>query len=189
VHKLLSLEERVRICSKFVPAFDCSSMAMLDQIITMDETMLSYHTPQNKKQSKHWIKKGKPGPNKARVHASRTKQVLLVFLDSKGPVYTHIVLKRTTTNANYILVVLGKFMVHLRKKWPEMRKGNWFLHLDNTPIHNAAFVKNWLATKEIQLLPHPPYSPDLAPGDFFLSREVKEQLAGLHMTQGSLKSM
>jgi transposase len=33
----------------------------------------------------------------------------------------------------------------------------------------------------------PPYSPDLAPADF-LFRKVKEELAGLHLTQESLKS-
>ena len=49
-------------------------------------------------------------------------------------------------------------------------------------------VKNWLAAKKIQLLPHPPYSPDLAPADFFLFRRVKEELAGLHLTQESLKT-
>jgi hypothetical protein len=27
-------------------------------------------------------------------------------------------------------------------------------------------------------LPHPPYSPDLAPGDFFLSRKRQMQLKG-----------
>jgi hypothetical protein len=34
------------------------------------------------------------------------------------------------------------------------------------------------------MLPHPPYSPDLAPADFFLFRKVKEQLAGLHRDPG-----
>ncbi len=190
VPKLLSpeqKEERVRICTEFVAAVDHSSMAMLDQIITIDETMVSYHTPQTKRQSKQWIEKGKPGPIKAKVHASQTKQMFLAFFDSKGLVYTHIVPKGTAINANYILVVLGKFMVHLRKKRPEMTKGNWFFHWDNVPVHTAASVKNWLAAKGIQLLPHPPYSPDLAPADFLL-RKVKEELAGLHLTQESLKS-
>jgi DNA polymerase III sliding clamp (beta) subunit (PCNA family) len=44
-----------------------------------------------------------------------------------------------------------------------------------------------LAVKEIQLLPHHSYLPDLAPADFFLFRKVKE-LTGLHLTQESLKS-
>jgi hypothetical protein len=130
-------------------------MAMLDQIITMDEMIVSYHTPQTKKQLKQWIEKGKPGPTKARVHASWTKQMLLAFFDSKGLVYTHIMPEETAINTNYILVVLGKFMVHLRKKRPEMTKGSWFFHWDNSPVHTAAVVKNWLTAKEIQLLPPP----------------------------------
>jgi hypothetical protein len=49
--------------------------------------------------------------------------------------------------------------------------------------------KNWLATQEIQLLPHHSYSPNLAPADFFLFQKVKEQLAGLHLTQESLTAL
>jgi hypothetical protein len=77
VPKLLSpeqKEERVWICTEFVAAVGRSSVAMLDQIITMDKTMVSYHTPQTKRQSKQWIEKGKPGPIKAKVYASQTKQ-------------------------------------------------------------------------------------------------------------------
>ncbi len=57
------------------------------------------------------------------------------------------------------------------------------------PLLRCGIFKNWLAAKEIQLLPHPPYSPDLAPVDDFLFRKVKEQLAGLHLTQESLRSV
>jgi histone-lysine N-methyltransferase SETMAR len=57
------------------------------------------------------------------------------------------------------------------------------------PLLTCRIFKNWLAAKEIQLLPYPPYSPDLAPADFFLLRKQKEQLAGLHLTQESLRSV
>jgi hypothetical protein len=36
-------------------------------------------------------------------------------------------------------------------------------------------------------LEHPPYSPDLAPADFFLFRRVKEELAGKRLTPETLK--
>jgi hypothetical protein len=32
----------------------------------------------------------------------------------------------------------------------------------------------------IEILPHPPYSPDLAPSDFFLFPNLKKQLKGIH---------
>jgi hypothetical protein len=35
-----------------------------------------------------WVKKGQPGLIKAKVHASWTKQMLLVFIDSKGLIYS-----------------------------------------------------------------------------------------------------
>ena len=76
---------------------------MLDDIVTMDETMVSFHTPETKKQSKQWILKGKPGPLKAKVQASRTKQMVLAFFDSKGLIFTNIVPRGSTVNARYIV--------------------------------------------------------------------------------------
>jgi hypothetical protein len=65
VPKLLNDEQKqqhVEVCSEFVAAAYRHSLAMLDFIVTMDETMVCYHTPQMKKQSQQWIKKGEPGP-------------------------------------------------------------------------------------------------------------------------------
>jgi hypothetical protein len=36
---------------EFFAAINCCSMAILDNIVTMDKTMVSYHTPETKKQS------------------------------------------------------------------------------------------------------------------------------------------
>ena len=40
--------------------------------------------------------------------------------------------------------------------------------------------EEFLATKQITLLEHPAYSPDLAPSDFFLFPKIKEILKGRH---------
>jgi histone-lysine N-methyltransferase SETMAR len=189
--KLLSEDQkkkRVRICTEFVAAVRRGSMAMLDNIVMMDETMVSYHTPKAERQLKQWIKKGLPGPVKAKVAGCRTKQMMVVFFDKKGLVYTHIVPRGITTNANYTIIVLGKFLKHLRNKRPGMVEQEWFLHWDNAPVHTAPVVKNWLAARSIQVLSHPPNLPGLAPADFFLFRKVKEELDGLHLTQETHKS-
>ena len=68
VPKLLSEEQKQE---KFVAAVHRHSKSMLDNIVTMDETMISYHTPETKKQSEQWRWKGQPGPIKAKVHASK----------------------------------------------------------------------------------------------------------------------
>jgi len=41
-------------------------------------------------------------------------------------------------------------------------------------------VRECLATKQITVLEHPVYSPDLAPSDFFLFPKIKEILKGRH---------
>ena len=40
--------------------------------------------------------------------------------------------------------------------------------------------EEFLATKQINVLEHPAYSPDLAPSDFFLFPKIKEILKGRH---------
>jgi len=59
-------------------------------------------------------------------------------------------------------------------------------------------VREFLATKQINVLKHPAYSPDLAPIDFFLFLKIKEILKGRHFddnddirsnTTGALKSI
>ena len=68
-----------------------------------------------------------------------------------------------------------------------MAAGVWRLHWDNAPVHTWAVVKDWLTAKGIQLLEHPPYSPDLAPADFFLFLKLKMELAGLTLSKETFK--
>ncbi len=133
-------KERECELAQVIAAVNRCSMAMLDNIVMMEETMVSPHTPVMKKKSKQWIKKGWSDPIKARVHASRTKQMLLALFDSKGLIYT-IMHLGSTINANYIVKALGKFLMHLKKKRPEMVQQEWFFHWDNAPGHTAASVK------------------------------------------------
>ncbi len=44
-----------------------------------------------------------------------------------------------------------------------------------------------MAARGIKLIEHPPYSPDLAPADYFLFPRVKRELAVLTLTQDSFQ--
>jgi histone-lysine N-methyltransferase SETMAR len=68
-----------------------------------------------------------------------------------------------------------------------MAEQEWWLHWDNAPVHTAATVTDFLAAKGVKTVPHPPYSPDLAPADFFLFLKVKAELAGQTLTQETFK--
>ena len=68
----------------------------------------------------------------------------------------------------------------MRRKQPEMWKnGDWLLHHDNAPAHTSLIVRKFLTKKnDMTTVPHPPYSPDLAPCDFYMFPKMKLQLKG-----------
>jgi histone-lysine N-methyltransferase SETMAR len=139
----------------------------LGKIVTMDESVVSIYMPETKLQSRQWLKNGKPGPIKAKVVASRTKQMVLVFFDDKGMIYTNHVPRGATMNKDYIIGALKKFLKALRQKRPDLSPGDWMFHWDNAPVRTAQKVQQFLAKKQIKVISHPPYSPDLAPADYF----------------------
>jgi hypothetical protein len=47
------------------------------------------------------------------------------------------------------------------------------LKFDNAPSHTAMAVQQFLAKNNIPIVPHPPYSPDLALSDFWLFPTLK----------------
>jgi len=72
------------------------------------------------------------------------------------------------------------------------------VHHDNAPAHTALSVREFLVTKQITVLEHPAYSPDLARSDFFIFPKIKEILKGRHFddtddirsyTRGALKAI
>jgi histone-lysine N-methyltransferase SETMAR len=94
-----------------------------------------------------------------------------------------------TVNSAYIIEALARFLKVLKEKRPTMTAGTWWFHWDNALVHTASMVTNWMAARQFQIIDHPPYSPDLAPANFFLFPSVKRELAGKTVTQGTLKKV
>jgi hypothetical protein len=51
------------------------------------------------------------------------------------------------------------------------------VHADNARPHTAKLLMDFMDANRMTQAPHPPDSPDLAPSDFFLFRDVKRQLS------------
>lgn len=58
------------------------------------------------------------------------------------------------------------------------KKDDWVLHHDNATVHTCFAVTEVLTRFNVPTLPQPPYSPDLAPNDFFLFPRMKRDLKG-----------
>ena len=86
--------------------------------------------------------------------------------------------KTNVTGTFYRDFVLSAVVNHYQAKRLRARvRGIKLLH-DNAPAHRSAVVKSYLEEFHIQVLPHPPYSPDLSPCDFWLNPYIKSCLWG-----------
>ncbi|XP_054707333.1 mediator of RNA polymerase II transcription subunit 13-like [Uloborus diversus] len=98
-----------------------------------------------------------------------------------GIIHKKFIPEGESVNAAYYLSVLKRLWARIHRVRPEYQnQGTWsFLH-DNAPAHKILMVRNFLAQKSIVVLDHPPYSPDLAPADFWLFPKLKLAMKGKH---------
>lgn len=66
----------------------------------------------------------------------------------------------------------------LQHKRPGVEISDFLLHQDNAPPHTACTTNLELGLLGLDLIEHPPYSPDLAPMDFKIFPVVKSMLKG-----------
>ena len=105
--------------------------------------------------------------------------MLIAFFDSKGLIHREFVPNGQTVNAKFYLEVMKRLMHRIRRIRPEYRlPGSWTLLHDNAPAHTATLLTRFYAENKITVLSHPPYSPDLAPADYFLFPKLKLKMKG-----------
>ena len=70
----------------------------------------------------------------------------------------------------------------LKDEWPQYndRHDKVILQHDNARPHVVKPIKTYLETLKWEVLPHPPYSPDIAPSDYHLFRSMTHGLADQH---------
>jgi transposase len=120
-------------------------------------------------------------PNKARKSRSKIKTMLIIFFDIRGVVHHEYILASQTVNAKFYVEVLKRLRERVRLARPELWTENaWILHQDNAPLHTVLVTREFLAKNKITTMDHPPYSPDLAPCDFYLFPKVKNIMRGEH---------
>jgi histone-lysine N-methyltransferase SETMAR len=171
-------QQHLEMARNFNKSYFNQGKAFLESIITMDESWVLYYTPETKQQSKQWVKKGSNPPVKAKVVGSAKKVMLVVFFDFKGIIYSHYVPQGKTINSEYHIEVMSTFLKCLKKKRPEKLQLGWLLHQDNARPHTSKLTSEFMEAKGIKTLFHAPYSPDLAPCDFWLFPQLKRALAG-----------
>ena len=105
--------------------------------------------------------------------------MLICFFDQKGRVHKEFVPPGQTVNTAFYVEVLKRLRENVRRKRPDQWRNNtWLLHHDSAPAHAALLTRWFLTDNNKTVVPHPPYSPNLAPIDFFLFLKLKMELKG-----------
>ncbi|UYV74475.1 CPD [Cordylochernes scorpioides] len=163
-------EHRKETCKNMVKMFN-SDPHWLKNVIPGDEC-----ADMILRQSSQWLEPGEPRFKKARMIKSKLKCLLFTFFDVKGLVHYEFVPEGQTINQHYYPDVSRRLREAVRQKRPEKwHQKKWILHHDNARPHTAVIVQHYLAKHGIALLPQPPYSPELAPNDFFLYPKIKRE--------------
>jgi len=76
-------------------------------------------------------------------------------------------------NQEFYLEVLRQLRENVQRKCPELWRSG-----DNDPAHTALSVTRYLASLGCTVIPHPPYSQDLASCDLFLFLTMKKTMKG-----------
>lgn len=174
-------EGRVEFCQTMLQRFDEGRSRNIENIITGDETWIYMFDPETKRQSQVWLFPGETPPLKFKRSRSVGKKMVATFFSSKGHVATIPVEDRRTVNADwYVNQCIPSVLENWRKRRPKTGTRSLLWHHDNASPHKAAATVAALTENKVKILPHPPYSPDLAPCDFFLFPFVKERLRGIH---------
>jgi histone-lysine N-methyltransferase SETMAR len=181
VPKNLSVEQKanwLEICQVLLGRLEIEPN-FLHKVITGDETWVFDYDSETKRQSEEWHTKRSPHLKKAHMSRSRVKTIIIVFFENRGIVHEEFVPPGQTVNHAFYKDVLER----LRKRVQRVQRDiadDWVLQHDNTPDNTALSIREFLAKKNIPVLPHPPYSPDLAPCDFYLFPKLKSKLKGHH---------
>ena len=149
-------------------------------LVTVDETWVYYYEPENKAQSRQWVGPGSPRPKKFKTQPSAGKVMATVFWDAKGVIMLNFLPKRSTITGVYYANLLDQLRTAIREK----RRGNLskgvLLQQDNARVHTCKVAMDAVERNGYELIPHPAYSPDLAPSDYFLFPNLKKDIRGLH---------
>ena len=173
VHIIIREERKMRkICAKFVPrvlredqkkrrCHDSREMvelinsdpAVLDALVTCDESWIYCSDPETKRQSSQWKHAGSPRPKKARQSKSTHKLLMIPFFDSTGMVYMHWVTTGQTVNKESYVEVLMEFRRDSTGRGQHSSNCVWNFHQDNTPVHNSILVTDYLTKVGIKTVP------------------------------------
>jgi histone-lysine N-methyltransferase SETMAR len=168
-------ENRVSVARALLAELESTPFNKLGYLMTSDETWVTFTNPH----SSMWARNRDEAGERARQTITKAKTLVVVFWGFTGFLYATTVPAGTTYNSAYV----NDFLIpQLTGEVSKIRKiiglKGTVLHWDNARAHTSRETRALLEEKKVKILPHPAYSPDLSPSDFFLFGTIKEKMKG-----------
>lgn len=172
--KEADIAKRLDICQMLLSRQRKKSF--LHRIITCDEKWITY---ENSKRKKSWVKPGQSVKSLPKRDLHGYKVMLSIFWDQRGIIYFELLDKGKKVDGHLYQQQLIRLKQVLHEKRPDYsnRHETVLLQYDNARPHTSILVKKTLEEFGWEVLPHPPYSPDIAPSDYHLFRSMQHGLS------------
>ena len=172
-------QSRLRLASQVIEKYDKCDPRRLEEIVTGDETWIYHFQPDSKAENKVWVSCEGDRPVIGRRCKTSHRMLYAIFFDLKGPVLQISAPKGCSAAGKFYRESVFTQLVDFYQKRRARTgvRGIKLLH-DNALAHKSATVQEYLKESGLDVLDHPPYSPDLSPCDFWLFPRLKEMLAG-----------
>jgi len=142
-----------------------------------------------KEQSKQWTLPGEPALKKAKIVKSAGKVMVILFWNARDIIHIDYFPSKQMINGDYY-ALLDRFNNILKKIRLHLAKKKMLFHQDNAWVHTCPAPMAKFNEFRYELFPHPAYSPDLDPCDYFLFPNLKkgsEESSGSSPESSSLK--
>ncbi|XP_076657368.1 histone-lysine N-methyltransferase SETMAR-like [Halictus rubicundus] len=168
-HQLSEINKNIRrsICTSLLSRFRRDPF--LSRIVTGDEKWILYD---NIKRSKQWLSANRTAISTPKPSLSLRNVLLCLWWDCRGIIHFELLKPGETVTAELYCQQLQRLYSELLKKRTSLvhRKGV-ILQIDNARPHTAKLTQEKIKELQWEVLPHPLYSPDIAPSDLFRSLE------------------
>jgi transposase len=103
--------------------------------------------------------------------------MVTIFFTSTRLFVLNFLPKGTRFNQDYFIdTVLPNLYSEKRRITRHNGLPSFLVHMDNSGCHNGAKIAEKLEKRHMKRAPHPPYSPELSPCDFWLFRILKQKM-------------
>jgi len=179
-HQLTAeLKERVDACQELLKRFEAEGDGFLGRIVAGDETWAHNHQLETKKVSKEWRHTSSPKPQKFCTQPLAGRVMLTLSWVEQGVILEHYMSWRNTvTSAAYADLLKNYLHPAIKSKRHGLLSTGVLLQYDNPWPHTAHSTVATIQDLSFKCLPHPLYSPDLAPSDFHVFGPLKEAMGG-----------